>query len=235
MALKNVLFEIDKKLFFMKKITWVLLFGLLVAANLRAQRSLQIALLKYNGGGDWYAVVDALQNLTDFCNQNLDMNFDLDYATVEVGSAEIFNYPFLFMTGHGNIVLSDGEAENLRNYLLGGGFLYVDDDYGMEKYFQVAIKKVFPEKELIELPYEHPVYNQKYKFNNGIPKVHEHDNEPPRTYAILHEGRVVVLFTVESNISDGWESEEVHNNPEPVRRVSLQMGANIVQYAFTHG
>ena len=219
----------------MKKITWLIVLGLLITVQLQAQRSLKMALLKYNGGGDWYSVVDALQNLTDFCNQNLDMNFDTEYATVEVGSAEIFNYPFLFMTGHGNVVLSDAEAENLRNYLLGGGFLYVDDDYGMEKYFKVAIKKVFPEKELIELPYEHPVYHQEFDFNNGVPKVHEHDDKPPRTYAILHEGRIVVLFTVESNISDGWESQEVHNDPEAVRRASLQMGANIVQFAFTQG
>lgn len=219
----------------MKKITCLLLFGLFLTLNLQAQHSLKLALLKYNGGGDWYSVVDALQNLTDFCNRSLDMNFDPNYATVEVGSAEIFNYPFLFMTGHGNVVLSSAEAENLRNYLLGGGFLFVDDDYGMEPYFEVAIKQVFPEKELIELPYEHPVYHQKFDFNNGAPKVHEHDAKPPRTFAILHEGRIVLLFSVESNISDGWESEEVHNDPEPVRRASLQMGANIVQFAFTQG
>src|SRR5690606_9060955 len=139
--------------------------------------------------GDWYAVVDALQNLTDFCNEQLNMNFDQNYATVEVGSAEIFNYPFLFMTGHGNIVLSDAEAENLRNYLIGGGFLYVDDDYGMDKYFRLAIKKVFPEKELVELPFEHPVFHQKFNFKNGIPKTHEHDQKPPQAFAILHEGR----------------------------------------------
>ncbi|MDX1939703.1 MAG: DUF4159 domain-containing protein [Saprospiraceae bacterium] len=217
----------------MKKITWIFLAMLLFSSTAIAQRSIKLALLKYSGGGDWYSVVDALQNLTNFCNEQLNMNFDQSYATVEVGSAEIFNYPFLFMTGHGNVVLSDAEAENLRNYLLGGGFLYVDDDYGMDKYFRLAIKKVFPDKELIELPYAHPVYNQKFKFPNGIPKVHEHDQKPPQTFAILHEGRIVCIFTAESNISDGWESQEVHNDPEPVRRASLQMGANIVQFAFT--
>mgnify|MGYP001241435667 CR=1 FL=1 len=217
----------------MKKITWILLATFLLSTSAMAQRSIKLALLKYNGGGDWYSVVDALQNLTDFCNVQLNMNFDPSYATVEVGSAEIFNYPFLFMTGHGNIVFSDAEAENLRNYLLGGGFLYVDDDYGMDTYFRTAIKKVFPEKELVELPFEHPVFNQKFRFPNGVPKVHEHDQKPPQTFAILHEGRVVCIFTLESNISDGWESQEVHNAPEPLRRRSLEMGANIVQFAFT--
>lgn len=206
---------------------------LLLAFESFGQKTIKLALLKYNGGGDWYSVVDAMQNLAQFCNEQLNMNIDKNYATVEVGSAEIFNYPFLFMTGHGNVVFSDAEASNLRNYLLGGGFLFIDDDYGMSPYFQVAIKKVFPEKELIELPYQHPVYHQKYDFNKGMPKTHEHDQKPPVTYAILHEGRVVCLFAEESNISDGWESQEVHNDPEAVRRASLQMGANIVQFAFT--
>ncbi len=217
----------------MQKITWILLVVLFWSTGATAQRSIKLALLKYNGGGDWYSVVDALQNLTDFCNQQLNMNFDPNYATVEVGSVELFNYPFLFMTGHGNIVLSDAEAENLRNYLIGGGFLYVDDDYGMDPYFRLAIKKVFPEKELIELPFEHPLFHQKFNFKNGIPKTHEHDNKPPQTFAILHEGRVVCVYTYETNISDGWESQEVHNDPEPIRRISLEMGANIVQFAFT--
>ncbi|MFN7117263.1 MAG: DUF4159 domain-containing protein [Saprospiraceae bacterium] len=215
----------------MKKILFA--FCLLLTIQSFGQKTIKLALLKYNGGGDWYSVVDAMQNLAQFCNEQLNMNIDKNYATVEVGSAEIFNYPFLFMTGHGNIVFSDAEASNLRNYLLGGGFLFVDDDYGMAPYFQVAIKKVFPEKELVELPYQHPVYHQKYDFNNGMPKVHEHDQKPPVTYAILHEGRVVCVFAAESNISDGWESPEVHNDPEAVRRASLQMGANIVQFAFT--
>ncbi|HMO38336.1 MAG TPA: DUF4159 domain-containing protein [Saprospiraceae bacterium] len=217
----------------MKRIIGTMLIAAFLLVNADAQRSIKLALLKYNGGGDWYSVVDALENLTQFCNEQLYMSFDRNYGTVEVGSAEIFNYPFLFMTGHGNIVFSDAEAENLRNYLLGGGFLYVDDDYGMDPYFRVAIKKVFPEKELIELPFEHPVFSQKFRFPNGAPKVHEHDNKPPQTFAILHEGRVVCVYTAESNISDGWESQEVHNNPEALRRRSLEMGANIVQFAFT--
>ncbi len=207
--------------------------ALLLSFSATAQRSIKLALLKYNGGGDWYAVVDAMQNLAQFCNEQLNMNVDRNYATVEVGSAEIFNYPFLFMTGHGNVVFSDAEAANLRNYLLGGGFLYVDDDYGMDPYFRVAIKKVFPDKELVELPFQHAVYNQRFRFGNGAPKVHEHDGKAPQVFGILHEGRVVCLYTYESNISDGWESQEVHDTPEPLRRRSLEMGANIVQFAFT--
>ncbi len=192
----------------------------------------KIALLKYSGGGDWYAVVDALQNFARFCNDNLGTNFDIEYATVDVGSPDIFNYPFLFMTGHGNVVFSDAEAENLRMYLMGGGFLFIDDDYGMEPYARVAIKKVFPDRELIELPFEHPIYRQKYDFRNGIPKIHEHDGKPPRAYGIFHEGRLVLLFGVESNISDGWESREVHRTPEELRQQALRMGANIVQFVF---
>ncbi len=206
---------------------------LLLSLQSFGQKGIKLALLKYNGGGDWYSVVDAMQNLAQYCNEQLNMNIDKNYATVEVGSAEIYNYPFLFMTGHGNIVFSDAEAANLRNYLIGGGFLFVDDDYGMGPYFRVAIKEIFPEKEMVELPYQHPVYHQKYDFNNGTPKIHEHDKKPPVTYAIFHEGRVVCIYAEESNISDGWESPEVHNDPEPMRRAALQMGANIVQFAFT--
>ncbi|HRD81419.1 MAG: DUF4159 domain-containing protein [Saprospiraceae bacterium] len=207
-------------------------FFLSFAPAQRPPGGLKLALLKYNGGGDWYAVVDALQNFAKFCNDNLGTNFDTEYATVDVGSPDIFNHPFLFMTGHGNIVLSDADAENLRTYLMGGGFLFVDDDYGMEPYFKVAAKKLFPDRELVELPFEHPIYRQKYEFKKGLPKIHEHDGKPPRGYGIFHEGRLVLFFGVESNISDGWESREVHRTPEELRQQSLRMGANIVQFAF---
>jgi hypothetical protein len=193
---------------------------------------IKIALLKYSGGGDWYSVVDALQNLSRFCNTNLGTNLDIEYATVDVGSPDIFNHPFLFMTGHGNIVLSNAEAENLRTYLMAGGFLFIDDDYGMEPYVRLAIKKVFPELELTELPFEHPIYRQKYEFRNGLPKVHEHDSKPPRGYGLFWQGRLVLFFGVESNISDGWESFEVHRTSAELRQQSLRMGANILQFAF---
>lgn len=202
------------------------------AAIYRPPAGIKMALLKYSGGGDWYSVVDALQNLAKFCNDNLGTNFDIEYATVEAGSPDIFNYPFLFMTGHGNVVFSDAEAENLRTYLLGGGFLFIDDDYGMDPYVRVAIKKVFPDRELIELPFEHPIYRQKYEFKNGLPKIHEHDGKPPRGYGILWQDRLVLFYGAESNISDGWESREVHRTPEELRQQALRMGANLLQFAF---
>jgi hypothetical protein len=192
----------------------------------------QLALLKYSGGGDWYAVVDALENLAKFCNSSLGTNFETEYTTVDVGSPDLFNYPFVFMTGHGNVVFSDAEAENLRIYLIGGGFVFIDDDYGMDPYIRVAMKKVFPETQFVELPFEHPVYHQKFDFKNGLPKVHEHDGKTPQGFGIFWENRLVAFYGYESNISDGWESKEVHKTTEEIRQQSLRMGANIIQFAF---
>ncbi len=197
-----------------------------------APPSLKLGLLKYNGGGDWYANPTALPNLIRFCNESLGTNFDPDYGTVEVGSAEIFNYPFIHMTGHGNVVFSDGEAENLRNYLIGGGFLHIDDNYGMDPYIRAAMKKVFPEQEFIELPFEHEIYRQKYAFPKGLPKIHEHDGDSPQGYGLFWEGRLVCFYTYECDLGDGWEDQDVHNDPEEVRQQALQMGANIIQFAF---
>lgn len=205
-----------------------LLFNFTIEDN----KPLQLALLKYNGGGDWYANPTALPNLAIFCNQNLGTNFDSDYATVDVGSAEIFNYPFIHMTGHGNVVFSDTEAENLRNYLLAGGFLHIDDNYGMDPYVRAAMKKVFPEQEFTELPFEHEIYRQRFTFKNGLPKIHKHDDKPAQGFGIRHEGRLVAYYTYETDLGDGWEDQEVHKDPEDMRQRSLQMGANIVQFAF---
>lgn len=204
---------------------------LLLAATLSAQAPLQLALLRYNGG-DWYSNPTSLINLARFCNSNLGTNFDLDYATVDVGSAEIFNYPLLHMTGHGNVLFSDAEAENLRNYLIGGGFLHADDNYGMEPYIRVAMKKVFPELEMIELPFSHPIFHQTFEFKNGLPKIHEHDGKAPQAFGLFWEGRLVFLFTYECDLGDGWEDPEVHNDPEEVRQQALRMGANLVQFVF---
>ena len=194
--------------------------------------NLKMALLKYSGGGDWYANPTALPNLAAFCNEHLKTNFNQDYATVEVGSAEIFNYAFLHMTGHGNVVFSDADAENLRNYLIGGGFLHIDDNYGMDPYVRPAMKKVFPEAEMVELPFEHEIYRQKFKFENGLPKIHKHDDKPSQGFGILWEGRLVCFYSYESDLGDGWEDREVHKDPEALRQQALQMGANIIQYAF---
>jgi hypothetical protein len=195
--------------------------------------SLRLALAKYNGGGDWYANPTALTNLANFCNRVLGTNFDVNYETVEVGSIDIYNYPFLHLTGHGNVVFSDSEAENLRNYLISGGFLHIDDNYGMDKFIRPSMKKVFPELEFIELPFDHEIYHQKYDFNSGPPKIHKHDDGAPQGFGLLWEGRVVCFYTFESDIGDGWEDEEVHNDPPELRIKALQMGANIIQYAFS--
>ena len=194
--------------------------------------TIKLALLKYNGGGDWYANPTALTNLAVFCNDEIATGFDPDYATVEVGSADLFNYPFIHMTGHGNVVFSDREAQNLRNYLLAGGFIHIDDNYGMDPFVRVAMKKVFPELEFVELPFDHPIYHQKYKFPNGLPKVHKHDEKPPQGFGLVWEGRLVVFYSYESDLGDGWEDFDVHKDPAEIRQMALQMGANIISYAF---
>jgi hypothetical protein len=194
--------------------------------------TLKLGLLKYNGGGDWYSNPTALPNLAQFCNKNMGTNFDPNYGTVEVGSLDIFNYPFLHLTGHGNVVFSDREAANLRQYLTGGGFLHIDDNYGMDPYIRPAMKKVFPELELIELPFEHEIYKQKYNFTNGLPKIHAHDGKAPRGYGLIWKGRLICFYSVECDLGDGWENQEVHNDPPENRLKALQMGANLVKYAF---
>ncbi|MFT7589737.1 MAG: hypothetical protein ACI959_001957, partial [Limisphaerales bacterium] len=197
-----------------------------------AEGTVKLALLKYRGGGDWYANPTALPNLIAFCNQNLNMGLHPEPETVEVGSPSLFNFPLVHMTGHGNVVFSDQEAENMRNYLLGGGFLHIDDNYGMDPYVRQAMQKVFPELEWIELPFNHPLYSQHYKFNNGLPKIHEHDGKPPQGFALIFEGRVICYYTFECDLGDGWEDTEVHNDPTEVRKQALKMGANIVGFAF---
>ncbi len=214
--------------------SWAVLCGivLLLSAWTAEKPSLKLALLKYSGGGDWYANPTALPNLAKFCNSNLGTNFDPDYATVEVGSVDLFNYPFVHMTGHGNVVFSDVEAENLRNYLLAGGFLHIDDNYGMDTYIRAALKKVFPEVELVELPFEHAIYNQSYQFPKGLPKIHKHDDKPAQGFGIIWEGRLVCYYTYETDLGDGWEDQSVHKDPEELRQQSFKMGANIIQFAF---
>lgn len=219
----------------MRSIPLLLSLILLGGAALSAQSTprLKLALLKYGGGGDWYANPTSLTNLATFCNRELGTSLDKDYATVDVGSAELFNYPFVHMTGHGNVVFTDAEAENLRSYLQAGGFLHIDDNYGMDPYVRPALKKVFPEQQLIELPFQHPVYAKPFPFKNGLPKIHRHDDKPPQGFGLFWEGRLVVFYTYECDLGDGWEDPEVHNDPPEIRRMALQMGANLVRYAFT--
>ncbi len=204
----------------------------LASVSFAQDTSVKIALLKYRGGGDWYANPTSLPNLIKFCNKNLGTNIFPDYATVEVGSEEVYDYPFIHLTGHGNVVFSNQEAMNLRNYLIAGGFLHIDDNYGLDKYIRREMKKVFPDIDFIELPFSFPIYHQKYEFTNGLPKIHEHDKKPPQGFGIFYKGRLVCFYTYECDLGDGWEDHEVHNDSEPTRLKALKMGANIISYVF---
>ncbi len=194
---------------------------------------LPIAKLKYNGGGDWYANKTALPNLIRFCNQQLNMNLAQKDAIVEVGSPEIFSFPYVYMTGHGNVVFNEREAENLRNYLLSGGFLHIDDNYGLDKFVRLEMKKVFPELDFIELPTSHPIYHQKFPFSQGLPKVHEHDGKAPQGFGLIYEGRLICFYSYETDLGNGWEDQTIYNDPEAIRQQALKMGANILAFAFT--
>jgi len=212
-------------------IFFVLMF--IVSLEVTAQsRGIKIAKLKYNGGGDWYANKTALPNLIDFCNSNLRLNLDQE-EVVEVASPELFLYPYIYMTGHGNVVFSEREAANLRNYLIAGGFLHIDDNYGLDPFIRLEMKKVFPELELVELPYTHPIYHQKYSFSQGLPKIHEHDGKRPQGFGIIYQGRLVCFYSYESDLGNGWEDRSVYHDPEALREQALKMGANILTYAFT--
>ncbi|WP_340113908.1 DUF4159 domain-containing protein [Maribellus mangrovi] len=209
-----------------------LLFLVMALAGTAQNSSVKIALLKYNGGGDWYSDPTALPNLIEYCNKNLGTNINPEPSTIEVGSPEIFNFPYVEMTGHGNIIFSESEAMNLRAYMEAGGFLHADDNYGMDEYFRREMKKVFPEKEFVELPPSHPIFHQKYDFDQGVPKIHEHDNKPPQAFGLFIEDRLVCLYTYETDLGDGWEDEDVHNDPADLREKALKMGANIISFVF---
>ena len=194
----------------------------------------EIAILKYNGGGDWYSNPTALPNLIEFANKNSKTNILKNPTTVTVGNADIYNYPIVFLTGHGNIYFSEDEAKNLRNYLISGGFLHISDNYGLDKFMRREIKKVFPNLKFQEIPKNHPIYNQTFRFKNGLPKIHEHDKKRPQGFGLFHEGRLICFYDYESDLSDGWEDSIVHNNSKEVREKALKMGSNIIEYAFKH-
>jgi hypothetical protein len=209
----------------------ILILGFSIASQ--AQNELKLAKLKYNGGGDWYANKTALPNLIAFCNQHLNMNLAPQDDAVEVGSADLFLYPYIYMTGHGNVFFSEQEAQNLRKYLISGGFLHIDDNYGLDPYVRPEMKKVFPELDFVELPFDHPIYLQKFEFKEGLPKVHEHDGKPPQGFGLFYEGRLVCFYSYESDLGNGWEDRSIYNNPEEIRQQALRMGANIISFAFT--
>ena len=204
---------------------------LICSAPVHAQ--LRIAKLKYNGGGDWYADKTALPNLIKFCNKELGMNLESDEDIVEVGSADLYLYPYIYMTGHGNVTFSPAEAQNLRNYLIGGGFLHIDDNYGLDKFIRIELKKVFPELELVELPFDHPIYHQKFEFAKGLPKVHEHDGKPAQGFGLVYEGRLILFYSFECDLGNGWEDQRIYNDPEAKRQEALKMGANLISFCFT--
>lgn len=214
----------------MKKVILLLTCNFLLL-TLSAQ---EIALLKYKGGGDWYANPTSLRNLIAYCNANINTKIKTKPQEVEVGSSDIFQFPLVHMTGHGNVFFSEADAENLRNYLFSGGFLHIDDNCGLQPYIVRELKKVFPDKELVELPANHAIFNTAFKFPNGLPKIHEHDGKRPQAFGIFYEARLVLLFTYESDLGDGWEDPEVHNDPADIREKALKMGANIVKYVFEH-
>ena len=192
----------------------------------------EVAVLKYNGGGDWYANPTAIPNLIDFSNKNIKTLISKNPTSVSVGSSDLFNFPIVFMTGHGNVFFTDKEAENLRQYLISGGFLHISDNYGLDKYIRIQLKKVFPKIELKEIPFSHPIFNQTFTFNKGLPKIHEHNKKVPQGFGLFFKGRLVCFYDYESDLSDGWEDSTVHNNPMETRIKALQMGSNIIEYAF---
>jgi len=210
----------------------IIVYILLITSSLCFSQ--EIAILKYNGGGDWYSNPTALPNLITFCNSNINTTINSKPKTVEVGSVTLFQYPFVHMTGHGNVSFSNEEAENLRNYLNSGGFLHIDDNYGMDTYIRKELQKVFPNQQLIELPTKHPIFSSAYRFPKGLPKIHEHDGKRPQAFGYFHNGRLVFLYTTESDLGDGWENQEIHNDPPEIRLKALQMGANIIKYVFTN-
>jgi hypothetical protein len=217
----------------MKKISRIIFIAIsFLVCNTTHSQSLQIALLKYGGGGDWYANPTSLTNLIKFCNTNIGTSLNTEYATVEIGSPELFDYPFVHLTGHGNVSFTENDVKNLRSYLVSGGFLHIDDNYGIDTYIRREMKKVFPELDFVELPFSHPIYHQKYQFNSGLPKIHEHDGKPPQGFGLIYEGRLVCFYTFECDLGDGWEDQSVHKDSNEIRQKALQMGANLIQYVF---
>ena len=210
----------------------IILFIFITTSFIGQSHSFKIGILKYNGGGDWYANPTALKNLIQFCNTNLNTNIDPMYDEIEVGNLSIFQYPWVHLTGHGNVVFSPKEANNLRNYLISGGFLHISDNYGLDPFIRKEMNKVFPEIDFVELPLNHEIYETPYAFKNGLPKIHEHDDNSPLGLGLIYQGRLVCFYDFESDLGDGWEDEEVHNDSEEIRTKALKMGANILSYAL---
>lgn len=220
----------------MKYLKLILLLAL-ITNELHSQRepsAFVMPRVKYSGGGDWYNDPSAEVNLLRFISQNTNIKTNPIYKFVDLSTPDIFNYPILFMTGHGNVNFSQKEVTNLKTYLQNGGFLYIDDDYGFDEFIRKEMKKIFPEQDFVELPFSHPIFSIHYSFPNGVPKIHEHDNKPPKTFGLFHQGRLCVVYTWESNPSDGWADPEVHRNSPEKRSEAFKFGTNLVVWALTH-
>jgi Domain of unknown function (DUF4159) len=208
------------------------LFATIIIFVFQFNNAQEIGLLKYNGGGDWYANPTSLPNLIKFCNTNIKTKIASKPVTIEPSNPNIFDYPYIHVTGHGNIVFSDQEIKNLKDYILSGGFLHIDDNYGMDKFVRKEIKRLFPDLPLVALPANHKIFQAPFNFSTGLPKIHEHENQKPEAFAIIINNRIGLLYTFETDLGDGWEDQEVHNNPKDVREKALKMGANIIHYCF---
>jgi len=209
-----------------------IILGLLVASSLGAQ-DLHITRLQYDGGGDWYANPSSLPNLINFVSENTNIRMDDQEYRVKITDSDLYNHSYLYMTGHGNVRFSREEVSKFRDFLTSGGFLHADDNYGLDESFRREMKKVFPKKKWVELPHDHPLFNCYYSFPQGLPKIHEHDGKPPQALALFHEGRMIALYTYESDLGDGWEDLEVHHDGIKKHLSALQMGTNILIYAFS--
>ncbi len=221
----------------MRRLIGLLLFAMLctaVPAPAQDQFSLRIARVKYDGGGDWYGDEQSLWGLLAFARRETLMDVAPREDVVELSSDKLYGYPYIYLTGHGNVRFSDDEARRLRHYLEGGGFLHIDDNYGLDRHIRREMKKVFPEQEFIEIPFDHPVYHTHFDFPAGLPKIHEHDGKPAQGFGLFVDGRLVAFYSFESDLGDGWEPREVHNVPDHLRTAALQMGVNLLSYAMTH-
>ena len=216
-----------------KRTIYGVIFLVILSARLSLAQEIKIARLKYDGGGDWYANRTALPNLIAFMNKNIKTHLFKNEDEVDAGSPDLFLYPYVYMTGHGNVDFNAIQSSNLRKYLISGGFLHIDDNYGLDPFIRLEIKKIFPKKEWVELPFDHEIYHQYYDFDSGLPKIHQHDGQPPQGFGIIHEGKLVVFYTYECDLGNGWEDASIHNDPADVRLKALKMGANIISYAFS--
>ncbi|MCH8272667.1 MAG: DUF4159 domain-containing protein [Candidatus Marinimicrobia bacterium] len=214
--------------------TMVIIICSISAASSMELGKFTLARLHYGGGGDWYANPSSIPNLLKYIGENSSIKTAKKEARVKILDEDLFRYPILYMTGHGNVSFSNSEALRLRQYLISGGFLFADDNYGMNDSFRRQMKKVFPDKDLVELPFSHGIFDIHFRFPNGLPKIHEHDGKPPQAFGIFHEGRLIVFFTYESDLGDGWEDESVHNDPLERRNAALQMGTNVIVWALTN-